>query len=139
MGTLTHQLAIVAFYAALNAGILFWLGLATGAARRRHKVLVGDGGVPALIRVMRGHANAAENIPMMFIMLALAAALGAPAAVLHAAGAVFTIGRALHAWHFIQEEAPLWQRAAGFGASALTMMVLAIGLFGHALVLLAAR
>lgn len=128
----SNGMAVVGLYAALNTAILFWLTIATSGLRRRYKVLIGDGGVPHLTRIMRGHANAVETMPMMIILLMIAALLGTPPLVLHLLGATFTIGRAIHAWHFVLETSRPWRRFAGFGLSALSMMLAAVGLFGHA-------
>jgi uncharacterized protein len=125
--------AAVGLYAAANTFILFWLAYATSRLRSRHKVSIGDGNVPSLLRVMRGHANAIENMPMMFVLLMIGALMGAPAIVLHALGLTFTIGRVLHAWHFTHEDAPGWQRAAGFTLSFVATGLAAIALAGHAL------
>lgn len=129
-------MAAAGLYAALSTFILFWLAEATGRLRRRHKVLIGDGGIANLVRIMRGHANAVENIPMMAALLILAALLGAPVLAIHLLGAAFVVGRALHAWHFIQEQAPQWQRFVGYGLGALSMTLAAIGVLGHAIVLM---
>lgn len=130
---MTQSLAIVGLYAALNTLILFWFDVATGKLRAKHKVSIGDGGVKHLIRILRGHANAIENMPMFFILMAIAAMLAAPNWLLHGLGLVFTVARAIHAWHFIQEDAPGWQRAAGFGLSALALLLVALGVLGHGL------
>ena len=124
-------IAIVGIYAALCAFILTWLGNSTGSLRRKNRIAVGDGGNKHLIRIMRGHANAVENMPITLVLLAIAALVGTPLFVLHILGILFVIGRILHAWHFIQEDAPGWQRFGGFGLSALVTLVLALGLLGH--------
>ena len=77
--------AAVGLYAALNVLILLWLTIATSRLRGRYKVLVGDNGVPHLIRIMRGHANAVENMPMMMVLMLVAALLGTPVLVLASA------------------------------------------------------
>lgn len=128
-----QHLAIVALYACLNTFVLLWLGASISRLRRKHRVLIGDGGIEHLRRTMRGHANAAENMPMMFVLLTLGALLGAPAVALHVLGAGFTLGRVIHAWHFIQEHGAPWQRMIGFGLSLLAMVAAALGLLGHAL------
>lgn len=130
---MTQALAIVGLYAALNTFILFWFDAATGKLRTKHKVWIGDGGVQHLIRILRGHANAIENMPMFFILMGIAAVLAAPNWLLHALGLVFTIGRAFHAWHFIQEDAPGWQRSVGFGLSGLALFLVTLGVLGHGL------
>lgn len=126
-------IAIVGIYAALCAIILIWIGNSTGSLRRKHRISIGDGGHKHLTRIMRGHANAVENMPITLLLLAIAALIGTPAFVLHMLGFVFVIGRILHAWHFIQEDAPGWQRMAGFAMSALVTTLLALGLMAHGL------
>lgn len=133
MQTLIPALSAVGIYTALNMAILLWIATETGRLRGKHKVSIGDGGVKHLIRIIRGHANAIENMPMFFIMLLIGALNGMPVLAAHVLGAVFTIGRGLHAWHFIQEDAPGWQRGGGFGLSFLAQVVLLIGLVGHGL------
>lgn len=137
MQTLTPALAATGIYAALNMAILIWISIETGRLRGRYKVSVGDGGVQHLIRIMRGHANAVENMPMFFVLMLVGALLGMPVLAAHLLGAAFTIGRGLHAWHFIQEDAPGWQRATGFSLSFLAQVVLLIGLLAHGAMVLA--
>ena len=137
MQTLIPALSAVGIYAALNMIILLWIATETGRLRGKYKVSIGDGGVKHLTRIMRGHANAVENMPVFLIMLLVASLLGMPAIAAHGLGVAFTVGRALHAWHFIQEDAPRWQRGGGFGLSFLAQVLLAAGLLGHGLWMLA--
>lgn len=134
----TSALAATALYAALNALILLVLTGATGRHRVRMRIMMGDGGDLHLIRLLRGHANAIEAMPMFFVMLGTGVALGAPAFAVHAIGLPFTAGRALHALHFIQTDAPAWQRGLGFALSFLAFLVLTVGLLAHAVRLLIA-
>jgi len=131
MQNLTPALSTAGIYAALNMAILLWIAIETGRLRGKYKVSIGDGGVKHLIRIIRGHANAVENMPMFLIMLLIAALIGMPLIAVHALGLAFTVGRALHAWHFIQEDAPGWQRGGGFGLSFLAQVMLLVGLLGH--------
>jgi hypothetical protein len=124
--------AIVGLYAVLNMAILFWLVVATSQLRRRYKVWIGNGGVAHLERVMRGHANAIENMPMTMLLLLIAALLGTSVVALHLLGLAFTAGRALHAWHFIDEKGARWQREIGFGLSGLATIVAMAALLSHA-------
>lgn len=133
MQNLTPALSAVGIYTALNMAILLWIAAETGRLRGKYKVFIGDGGVKHLIRIIRGHANAIENMPVFLIMLLVAALLGMPVLAVHVLGLVFTVGRASHAWHFIQEDAPRWQRGGGFALSFLAQLVLLAGLLGHGL------
>jgi len=131
-----QAVAAVALYAGLNGLLMLAMIGRTSMLRRRYKVYVGDGGVPHLLRAMRGHSNAAENVPVTMVLLLVAALLGAPALAIHILGIAFTVGRLLHAVHFMSERAPLWQRGIGFGLSFLVTLAAAIGAVGHALALL---
>lgn len=137
MEAMMPALAAVGIYAALNMAILIWISIETGRLRGKHKISIGDGGVKHLVRIMRGHANAVENMPMFFVLMLVAALVGMPALAAHVLGLVFTIGRGLHAWHFIQEDAPGWQRGGGFGLSFLAQLVLMLGILAHGLIGLA--
>lgn len=126
-------LAAAGLYAGLCTLIMFWLANAIGTLRRAHLIAVGDGGNKHLAKIMRGQANAAENMPLFLIMLVIGALAGLPAIAVHALGLAFVAGRALHAWHFIQRRAPLWQRFVGYGVAALATFGLALWLVGSAL------
>lgn len=127
-------IAPVALYAGLNALILFWLTRAVVSRRLRLKVLLGDGGEPELARAMRGQANFAELVPMALLLLLVAALMGAPGWAIHLLGAVLTGARLLHAWHFLSDGAPMWQRVVSTVATVAVIATLAIGLIGHALI-----
>jgi len=134
MEAMMPALAAVGIYAALNMAILIWISIETGRLRGKHKVSIGDGGVKHLVRIIRGHANAVENMPMFFVLMLVAALVGMPVLAAHVLGLVFTIGRGLHAWHYIQEDAPGWQRGGGFGLSFLAQLVLILGILAHGLI-----
>lgn len=128
---MNEALSAAGIYVALNCIILFWLTNATGKLRRTHKILIGDGGNAHLVRIIRGHANAVENMPMFFIPLVIGAMIGMPLIAVHVLGLTFTIGRAVHASHFIAEAAPMKTRIIGFGISFLAHIVLVLGLLSH--------
>ena len=118
----TDATGALAIYAGLNTLILLWLAFQTGRVRQSEKILMGDGGNPRMIRIMRGHANAIEFIPMTLIALLVVALLGGPAWAIHGFGLLLTVGRFLHALHFTAADAPGWQRSAGTGLSILAML-----------------
>ncbi len=124
----------VAFYAGLNGLILMWLSINVGQVRSRERVSMGDGGNARVIRAMRGQANFVEYVPVCLIQLVLMAGLGAPLWLLHPLGIALTLGRLLHGWHFIQADAPAWQRGAGAILTAVVLTLGSLGLVGHTLV-----
>lgn len=124
-------LSAVAVYAGLNGLILIWLGANVGRVRKQEKVWMGDGGNLRVVRAMRGQANFVELAPMTLFLMALAALLGAPSLAIHALGVMLTLGRLLHAWHFVQDDAPGWQRGAGAGLSILALALASLGAIAH--------
>ena len=128
---MTPQLSAVALYTGILALVALWLMVRVSIVRGQEKVSIGDSGNERLIRAMRGQANFVENVPLVLIMMMLMALSGTPIYVIHAMGAVFTLGRISHAWHFTRDDAPAWQRA--FGAIS-ALLLGGVGLIGHALI-----
>lgn len=134
--TFTPALAAAALYAGLNMLILLRMAHLVIRQRMALKIALGDGGEAVLSRVIRGHANAAETIPVTLLLLVLIALAGTPAWVVHVLGAAFTLGRGLHAWHFAHDDASMSFRSAGMAITLLVQVLAAFGLIGHALVAL---
>jgi uncharacterized membrane protein YecN with MAPEG domain len=132
----TPELAAAALYAGLNMLILLRMTHLVIRQRIALKIALGDGGESALARVIRGHANAAETIPVTLVLLTLIALAGSPAWVVHILGAAFTLGRGLHAWHFAHDAASMNLRSTGMVITLLVQILAALGLIGHALVAL---
>ena len=86
-----------ALWTGLNLLLLLVLSLLVVRQRRAHKVMIGDDGVPELVRASRAFGNAAEYVPICLVGLAVLAAVGAPALVIHALGGALFIGRLGHA------------------------------------------
>ncbi len=130
---LPPALLAVSLYLSLNALILAYLAFSIVKLRGRYKVSIGDGGVLHVTRAMRGHANFVENVPMALLLLLAAALMGAPAWLIHILGLMLTAGRAIHAAHFLAEDAPGWQRLGGTMLTLTVVLVGALGLLGHVL------
>jgi uncharacterized protein len=92
------KLEWAAVFAGLN--ILIHIALTFGVirARQKHKILLGDGGNPDMLRAIRAHGNATETIPLGVAALILLAILDAvPLLGLLVVGGLLTVGRFLHA------------------------------------------
>lgn len=117
--------------AAAAAVINFWLGLRIGQLRMALKISVGDGGDERIIRRMRAQANFIENAPILLILFGLVEATGKGGVWLAPLGAVFMLGRVVHA---IGMDGTLrWGRPAGtmtayFAALALAVVAVLIAL-----------
>ncbi len=91
------SLTVTALYAGSLA--LWFLVLSYRVVgRRRAGISLGDGGDPGMLRVVRGHANFAEYVPLALIMLAILELGGTPPVVLHVLGLALLAGRLLHGY-----------------------------------------
>jgi uncharacterized protein len=113
---------VTPLYAGLLAILFFVLSIRVVALRSR--VSLGDGGDPVVLRRMRGHANFAEYVPLILLMMALLEFQLVSPLQLHAMGAVLLLARLLHgiALSFTQK----WPFGRTVGA-ALTFLVLIAG------------
>ncbi len=97
-----HALAIMpvisSFYIGINVLLIFALAMYVVVLRMRHKVGLGDGGVPEMLRAIRVHGNALEYVPLALLMILVLELMGVAAIHLHALGLALTLGRLLHAW-----------------------------------------
>ena len=123
---------ITALYAGLAGLIYFWLTLAVVRHRRGKRILHGDGDDAKVAKSIRGQGNAAEQMPMILILMGLTEMLGAPSIALHVAGLAFIIGR-VHGLHF-NGYIGCQVRPAGMGLTLLVLIVLSLGLVAHAVV-----
>ena len=96
---------IVALYIALNLILLPVLMFRVGQIRIKEKISIGDGNSPALVARIRAHGNYTETAPFALIGLIALAMLSAPSIALHLFGAIFLLGRLLHAHGMAQKNA----------------------------------
>lgn len=84
--------------AAAAALITIWHMVRIGRVRMAEKIMVGDGGSDALLRRMRAQANFLENTPFVLILVAAIEMTGKGGTWLAVIGALFMLGRVLHAF-----------------------------------------
>jgi uncharacterized protein len=116
------QIPVTAACAAICGLLILILAFRVSLLRMRHRVAVGDGGVEALARAIRVHANTIEFVPI-FLLLSLCYELYAGAnVVLIGLDAVFVAARIAFAVGF--SLAPLHPlRRVGAGLSYLTLLL----------------
>ena len=110
-------LAIVPLYAAVLAALYFILSVRAIGARRLGRKAIGPIGEAALDRRLRVHANFAEYVPFVLLLLAFAEIRGVPSGALHFAGAVLVAGRLAHAWGVSQPMENFRFRVAGMSGT----------------------
>ncbi len=111
-------------YIGLASLLLVVLTLHVIRMRYRHKVEIGDGGVPELQRAIRAHANFIEYVPIALLLILMADLVGHQKWVVHVLGIALLVGRLAHAYGFTSGAGPNLGRGAGVG---LTMLVLIAG------------
>jgi uncharacterized membrane protein YecN with MAPEG domain len=89
-------MTITPLYAGILAFLFFALSLRVIAVRSR--VSLGDGGDPVVLRRMRGHANFAEYVPLILLMMGFLELNQAPATLLHGIGLALVAARLLHGY-----------------------------------------
>jgi uncharacterized membrane protein YecN with MAPEG domain len=111
--------------AAAAALITIWHMIRIGRVRVAEKIMHGDGGNPALIRRMRAQANFGENTPYALILVAAIELTGKGGTWLAVVGALFMLGRVLHAIGMDNAEANAL-RGIGTGIAMLTLLGLGV-------------
>lgn len=117
-----------ALWAGLNLLVLLTLSGLVVRQRGRHRVAIGDGGVPELIRALRAFGNAAEYIPAGLAALAILAIAGSPPGLIHAIGAALLVGRIVHGTSLSLSEGPSIGRTAGMMLTWLAWLAAAVSL-----------
>ncbi|MGH6950227.1 MAG: MAPEG family protein [Vitreimonas sp.] len=122
-------LETAALYAGVNILILLVLAVLVIVGRRRHKIVLGDGGNAEFTRAVRAHANAAEYIPAALVGLVTLALFdpATPVWLIHAAGLSLTVGRLAHAIG-LHTGALNIGRVAGVSLTLLSYLLIGIGL-----------
>lgn len=85
----------------LYAGLLglWFLGLSFRVIGGRRKgISLGDGGDAAMLRVIRGHANFVEYVPLILVMMGMLEVGGMNPLVLNALGITLLAARLLHGY-----------------------------------------
>lgn len=124
---------VTALYAGLLALFLVILVFPVIKLRRGLRVGLGDGGHRALQQATRAHGNAAENIPMFILLLAVYELNHAAPLALHAFGGSFLIARLLHAGGLYASGGTSLGRTAGTAATLLILGALAVANVVHLL------
>ena len=102
-----------ALWVGLNLILLLVLSMLVVRQRQKHKVALGDGGVPELARVSRAFANATEYVPAGLIAIVVLALLETPPLAIHVIGFLLLAGRAIHAVGLSNSGAASIPRAVG--------------------------
>lgn len=120
-------------YIALAGLLLLALTLNVIRHRWRAGVGLGDGGDKALLRAIRAHGNAAENLPIQLLLLLALELCGVAAPLIHGFGAAILASRLLHAVGLSRRSGSSPGRMAGMGLGLLLSLLMSLGLLAAAL------
>ena len=90
---------------------------------RRRGISLGDGGDPKMLRLIRGHANFAEYVPLILLMMGFLEVGHSSIYILHALGITLLVARLLHGYALSFTDRLRFGRTWGAG---LTFAVLGV-------------
>lgn len=117
---------ITGIYAALATLLVLILAARVVLARNTHKIGIGDGGERELIKRIRAHANALENLPLALLLLLLLELNQTQPAWLHALGIALILARIAHAIGLSRSSGHSVGRFGGTGLTWLVMLAMAL-------------
>lgn len=123
----------VAFWVGLHLLLLLTLSLLVVRQRQRHKVMLGDEGVPELAQAIRAFGNATEYVPPALVGLAVLALVEAPPLAIHVAGVILFAGRVMHAVGLSGSGGATFPRAIGMLLTWIAYVFLGAALLFYAL------
>jgi uncharacterized membrane protein YecN with MAPEG domain len=108
--------------------VLWFLVLSIRVIRRRGsgRIALGDGGDPGMLRVIRGHANFAEYVPLALLLMAILELSRFSIYVLHALGLTLLVARLLHGYALSFTQQFKFGRIAGASLTFLVLFVTAL-------------
>ena len=119
-----HVPAITGLYFAFLALLYAVLGLQVSRLRRGNRVLFGDGDNRELRSAIRAHANFAEYVPIIVLMVALLEMSGLPALRVHLLMGTLLVARLLHPLGMYVGPRTLQFQICRVGGISLTLIVL---------------
>ena len=114
---------VTPLYAGLLALLLLVLSIRVIRRRGREKIFIGDGGNVSVSRVIRGHANFTEYVPLALLLMLMLEMSHFSIYVLHGLGIVLLIARLLHGYALSFTSQFMFGRVAG---ATLTFLVIGI-------------
>ncbi|OXE35191.1 MAG: glutathione S-transferase [Phenylobacterium zucineum] len=122
-----------ALWAGLHLLLILALSIQVVQQRRKHKVLIGDEGIPEMVQAVRALGNAVEYVPPALVGLAILALAGAAPVVIHLTGFVLFTGRFLHAVGLSRSGGASFSRTIGMILTWVAFLFLIVALLFYAL------
>ena len=116
---------ITLLYAGLCTILVVILAIRVAYWRFKHKIGIGDGGDRELLKRVRAHGNAIENMPLALILLGGMELNGYSATIIHSFGAILFFSRVAHAAGLSRSSGTSAGRFAGSLFTWLLMLTMA--------------
>ncbi|WP_309646660.1 MAPEG family protein [Phenylobacterium sp.] len=123
-----------ALWTGLHLILLLVLSLLVVRQRQRHKIALGDEGVPELAQAIRAFGNATEYIPPALIGIAVLALVDASPLAVHLTGFVLFVGRVLHAVGLSRSGGSSFARTIGMTMTWLAYVFASVALLFNAVI-----
>lgn len=91
-----NSIHVTSFYAALLGIMFIAITLRVATYRKNNRISLGDGGDKELGKLIRGHGNFAETVPLSLLLILILELQGGSSILLHALGMALVCGRVLH-------------------------------------------
>ena len=122
-----------ALWVGLHLILLLVLSMLVVRQRQRHKVALGDGGVPELAQAIRAFGNATEYVPAAMVGIAVLALVEAPPLAIHLTGFFLFAGRLLHGFGLSRSGGTSFARAIGITLTWLAYVFASVALLFYAI------
>jgi uncharacterized membrane protein YecN with MAPEG domain len=122
-----------AFWTGLHIVLLLVLSVLVVRLRQKHKIALGDEGIPELARAIRAFGNATEYVPAGLAAIAVLAVTGAGALTIHVIGLILFAGRLLHAFGLSNSGGNSIPRALGITLTWIAYIFAAVALLFSAI------
>jgi len=132
MDTITSGNA-AALWVGLHVFLMLTLSLLVVRLRQKHKVALGDEGIPELARAIRAFGNASEYVPTALIAIVVLAVVEAPPLAVHVVGFLLFAGRLIHAVGLSNSGGASIPRAIGMVATWLAYIFIGVALLFYAI------
>ena len=123
-----------ALWTGLHLLLLLVLSLLVVRQRQRHKVALGDEGVPELAQAIRAFGNATEYVPAALAGLTVLALVDAHPLAVHISGFLLFVGRVLHAVGLSRSGGASFARTIGMTMTWLAYVFASVALLFNAVV-----
>ena len=122
-----------ALWAGLHLLLMLVLSIQVVQQRRKHKVMIGDEGIPEMVQAVRALGNASEYVPPALAGLAILAVAQTSPLVIHIVGFILLAGRILHALGLSRSGGASFPRTIGMILTWVAYLFLIVALLFYAL------